>query len=204
MTRKEAISRAIAIVSSYPKYRDEDDLLEKLMDIEEDINHKHWNQKNILDRIDQFIVDNNRLPKCSDLATPTMPNRKIIQLHFNMKFEEFCYKYYRDKMISRSYIQYDKQYWIDNFKRQYNTLKPRSSNMYNECREKNTPSTRYMKKICEVKTWLELLQKLGLEPYSQVSRSKLNLPRIKQYQMSVDHTSNLERDIEEFLINKKF
>lgn len=170
MTRKQALSQAISILSQNDEYNE---ITEKLIEIESEMPLCRWTKKSIIDRIETYAEENNNiLPLVSDLTKDNnMPSKTSISYHFNTNsidlfFKEYFPKYNtKDKrnMSSSPYKNMSVKMLIDIFSSNYDRiLKTKNvfyvdTKMYDKYREKNTPSLITIIKACGCKTYKDLL-----------------------------------------------
>ena len=64
MTRKQAITKAIEVLSSTSEHQDIVKVLQSILD---DLPLNHWSDDAIRDAIDQFTLDHGRAPRIKDL-----------------------------------------------------------------------------------------------------------------------------------------
>jgi len=135
MTRKQALYKVLDAV-------DDKAIRAKIIEILDDMPLTNWSEQSIFDTIDQFAIDNNRLPHVSDFKKKGLPPHTVIKLRFGMNLKEFLEKYYTSKKLcsSRLYHQKTKDEWKDIFIRDYIKNKPRSAEGHNKARTKGTPS----------------------------------------------------------------
>ena len=154
----------------------------------------HCSDKTIFDAFDQYILDNNRLPGKSDIANnPKLPKHPTIKNRFGLTMEQFYFKYYKQyvkKCPSSVYHYQGAEYWIENFKEQYIKNNYPTQDKYNALRDKHTPCSRHIIKICGFKNWNELLHNCGFKVLGQNDNSTI-LKEEKKINYTVSSIRNI-------------
>ena len=83
-----------------------------------------------------------------------------------MSAREFIDRYYGDKIVKKKcnsniYYNHTKEYWINDFKTQYEQLNRPNMIQYNQLRRKGTPCTSTLVNLCGFKNYSELLKFCG-------------------------------------------
>lgn len=179
MTRKQAILQAITILSTNGNAA----LCDKLQEICDELPINHWSKKAVFDAIDQYILDNNKFPSKKEIEqNPNLPKHSTIRNRFGLSMKEFRLQFYPDflnKCNSRIYWASSAEDWELFFKQQYKELNYPTMAQYDKLRIKNTPSARHIAKICNCKTWNELLHKCGFPIIGQNQNSICRVPKQK-------------------------
>lgn len=174
MTRKQAILQAISLLQTNSNNKE---LCVKLQEIYDDMPLTHWSEKAIFDAFDQYILDYGHLPSKAELSNnKNIPTHSTVKNRFNMTLEKFFEKYYGNyikKCNSRVYGRFDKDYWINNFKEQYVKQDCPSMSEYDKNRNKGTPMSRHLIKICGFKNWNELLFYCGFKLHGSNNNSTI-------------------------------
>lgn len=167
MTRKQALARAIELI-------DDEEVKNKLKEINDWFPLTRWSKEAIMDAVDQFILDAGRVPTMRDFShNRNLPPHKSVKACFGIEVREFLDKYYPVKRLcdTKKYYNKSKEAWLLIFKENYIAVKPRSGDMYNDKRDKATPSWRTVAKMFGIKNWTELLSLAGLDRYDKRGRT---------------------------------
>ncbi len=200
MTRKQALLQAIGILG---KDQSNQEICEKLNDIIQDYPIIQWNQKNILDSIDQFILDNGRMPVTKDFNSEKLPAFCTVKNKFKLNYNEFKNKYYKEYITP--YSDKTKEEIIDIFKNEYIRLNYPTMNEYDKKRNKEIPSHKIIVKLCGFLTWNELLYNCGFEILGENNNSqykttvKRNSFKIKVVSKQTDEVERINKLLGEFL-----
>jgi hypothetical protein len=160
MTRKQALYRALQVL-------EDEEAKEKIKEIISDMPFTGWSERTIFDTIDQFIIDNKRVPTATDFKKKGLPPHPVIKLRFGIELKEFLSKYYPVERLcdSKDYYHKTKEQWQEIFISEYKKLKPHSAEEYNEHREKKTPTWATIAKMFNITKWIEWIDFCGVEIY---------------------------------------
>ena len=75
MTRKQALQRAIEALSTNPEYAED---IRILQEIKDELPLIHWSDSSIRDTVEQFILDNNRVPTVTDFKKKGLPTQMLL------------------------------------------------------------------------------------------------------------------------------
>ena len=164
MTRKQALCEILGMLES----SENKELAKKISEIIDDMPFTGWSERTIFDTIDQFIIDNNRIPTGTDFKKKGLPPHPVIKLRFGINLKEFLNKYYPVKKLcdSKDYYHKTKEEWQEIFLNEYKTHKPHSGEEYNEKREKKTPTWATVAKMYKISKWLEWIEFCAVERYT--------------------------------------
>lgn len=180
MTRKTALQKAICILS---EARGNEEIIEKLNDIQKELPIIHWSDKSIRDRVDQFIEDNGRVPTVSDFAKPGMPPHPVILQKYKITLKNWLIKNYPDAYPSTEVVQ---QKAIEVFIENYMRIKPKSSAQFNANRDKNCRGWMTIARYLHVAGWRTLINKLGLPHYLDKERDHVPMQFVSIVHTDID------------------
>lgn len=169
MTRKQAVLEAIKILKADPKNTE---IVQNLKSICRELPLTKWNEENIFDAFQQYIIDNKRLPGSHDLCG-NLPAIKTLQRICNVNtLSEYLKKNfpveYNKRKPHSPYWWYTPKTCKECFIRNYNAV---NNGMYVKCSEYNlnkepgTPNAEFFMKKLKCSTYRKLLKKLELYPY---------------------------------------
>lgn len=167
MTRKEALFQAVLVLKSLDIEKEKkSEIINKLSELIEELPICVWSENTIFDAFEQFIIDNGRVPNCSDLDYKNLPSHPTIENRFKMSAREFIDRYYGDKIVKKKcnsniYYNHTKEYWINDFKTQYEQLNRPNMIQYNKLRRNGTPCTSTLVNLCGLKNYSELIKFCG-------------------------------------------
>ena len=163
MTRKQALHRALQVL-------DDEEVRAKINEIIDDMPFTGWSERTIFDTIDQFIIDNGRVPSGTDFKKKGLPPHPVIKLRFGINLKEFLTKYYPSpKRLNNFSLYYtkEKEEWKEIFIESYNANKPRTADDYNKTKPKETPTWVTIAKMFGTESWLEWITICNLERYTK-------------------------------------
>ena len=86
MTRKQAIIQAVQALSAQGG---NEEAIALLQDIYDEMPLIHWSDKSIKDVVEQFIVDNGRVPTVSDFRKKGMPPHTVFKFRYGITLSEW-------------------------------------------------------------------------------------------------------------------
>jgi len=160
MTRKQALYRALQVL-------EEPEAISKINEIFDDMPFTGWSENTIFDTIDQFILDNGRVPIATDFRKKGLPPHPVIKLRFGITLREFLDKYYPVEKLckSKDYYNKTKEEWQAIFIKTYLEHKPHSAEKYNAVKPKDIPGWATTAKMFDIKTWVNWMKFCKLEQY---------------------------------------
>ncbi len=176
MTRKQAVSEAIAILSQNTKDTKNEQIVEKLQEILNELPISTWTEKSILDAIENYAIEHhNLLPYEKELTSKNhMPSNTVIHNLFGFSaIREFYAKYFPDyttKSLRKSpYANLSKEDFQNIFIQNYNRIKAELNvknvyyQIYDLYKEDNTPCASTIMRNCCCNTYNELLIQCGIK-----------------------------------------
>lgn len=161
VNRLKAISIAIEAIKQLP-YSDENEQAIKMLKAFSKMTiNRRWTKEAVFQALDQWRDEHGRNPTVTNLVEDGMPKAVTIQRMFDMKASAFMSIYYPSEHTKKPVTKYSvrtEQEWIDDFKRQYEKIKPKSGREYNNRREEGSPTWNTIIKYCHIGTWTELLK----------------------------------------------
>lgn len=121
-----------------------------------------WTETTILQAFQNYYDENGILPVVKEIdRNPSLPFRKSIKIIMNMNVSELYDTYFADYQ-QNIYSGKSKEFWTENFIKQYSLLEYPSEDIYNKFRPKGCPNTQAIRKWNGNLTWIELLKKFDL------------------------------------------
>lgn len=206
MTRKQAISEAIAILS---QSNGNEQIIEKLQDILEEMPLVCWTKKSIIDAIENYAIEhNNNLPYEKELISANcLPSNTVIASLFGISsIRKFYSKYLSQYNIKSQrnespYKDYSVQDFINIFLENYLSIKNKlhvktvGSRIYDLYRNVGTPCSDTIMRNCKCNTYIELLQLCGLIKIASPLETKLTV--------TYNDNADWYKEIENIYQNKK-
>lgn len=166
MTRKQAIYQAIQALSALDG---QEETISLLKDIYDELPLIHWSDKSIRDTVEQFIVDNGKVPTVSDFRKKGMPPHPVIKQKYKITLSEWLQENYPAPKPNKNEIYKNRtQEFID----EYIRLKPTSSDDFNKRKDPKIKTWASIANYNGVKTWCALLEVLSLPSYSRITHTK--------------------------------
>ena len=167
MTRKQALSLAIQALSDIGQK----EAAETLHTLSEELPMNRWSDAAILDSIDQFILDNGRVPTSVDFKKRGLPPHTVIKQRYGITLREWLNEHYPVTKPSDEAICAE---ITKSFIEDYRRIRPKSAEEFNEKRSSGTRCWYSVAIRNHTKCWRNLLAKLELPIYNNV-----NVPREK-------------------------
>lgn len=158
---ERAISIAIKAIEQLPPSDENEQAIKRLQSLGKVRLNAQWTKERVFQALDQWRDEHGRNPTVSNLVEYGMPKAVTIQRMFDMKASVFMSIHYPRENIKKPTTKYSirsEQEWIDDFRRQYEQIKPKSGCEYNNRREEGSPTWNTIVKYCHVGTWTELLK----------------------------------------------
>lgn len=185
VNKSKAISIAIEAINQLPYSDENEQAIKRLKTLGEMTINQHWTKETIFQALNQWKDEHGRNPTVTNLVEYGMPKAVTIQRMFDMKASVFMSIYYPSEQTKKPVTKYSvrtEQEWIDNFRRQYEQMKPKSGREYNNRREEGSPTWNTIIKYCHVGTWNELLK------FTNVDTTHLHkLPQERTYTIISHH-----------------
>ena len=159
MTRKQALQRAIHFLSKHPEYKEDIRILQEISD---ELPLIHWSNTSIRDTVEQFILDNGRVPTTSDFKRKGMPPHTVIRQKYKITLREWLEQNY--PVIKLTPLELKEKYTKD-FIEDYHRIKPKSQKEFNQNKRQQTKGWQTVAQLYEVKSWRKLLNALDLPLY---------------------------------------
>lgn len=167
ITRLQAINISIDAIKKLPQTAENEQAIERLTKMKANDNYVHWTKEQVFNQLDKWRDKHNRNPTVTDLIEPDMPKAITIKKLFDMRASVFLNIYYpiqTPKKIITKYSYKTKQEWVDDFKVQYEKIKPCSAKDYDVRREASSPTWLTIARYLGVTTWQELIQLTNVNP----------------------------------------
>lgn len=165
---------------------------------------RKWTETAIQQAFDDFVKTHNRLPTKQEMYEKyngKFPRPLSVKLTLGMTLNEYFktnYITYFNRCQSGVYGRMPKEYWIENFKKQYIQYGCPVECLYNKLRNPQTPNTQTLAKIIGVSTWGEVLNYCGFE-----KDTKVELSAELDFEETLDNYQKLNSKLQEILKNFK-
>lgn len=164
MTRKQALDKAIEVLSQSEEYGEEVKTLKALKDTLPLI---RWDDATIRDSIEQFIYENGRVPVSSDFKKKGMPVHSMFKCIYGITHAEWMNENYPNHKMTH---EEKKELFTKDFIEDYYNIKPRSQEAFNRNKRENTRGWQTIAQYHNVTSWRNLLKKLDLPLYFDMYR----------------------------------
>ena len=166
MTRKQALKKAIKALSNKKEYTE---VVQLLQDIHDELPLIHWSDKSIRDTVEQFIIDNDRPPTATDFKRKGMPPHPVIKQKYKITLGEWLEENYPTYTPTFEEL---KEKYTKEFIEDYNRIKPKSQEEFNQNRTKGTKGWQTVAKYHNVNSWRKLIKSLELPLYFELFRDR--------------------------------
>lgn len=195
MTRKQALMRVCKILNTYEQTEEIAEIRVKVQEIIKELPFTAWSESTIFDTIDQWIIENDKIPSTRDLTKKGLPPVPVIKNRFKMLAREFLDTYYpkvEPLCKSERYGYRTKEDWLIDFKKQFESIKPQSASEYNKHRSQGSPTWFTIASICGLSKWNDLLRYCNLHRAEKDHQTSRKASRM-------DFTINRDVDIDKAL-----
>ena len=159
-----------------------------------------WTEIAIRQSFDAFIQEHGRLPTKEEMYKKyagkfPRPNSVKITMGVTIgKYLELNYNEYLHRCESRIYSKRTKEYWVENFKKQYMQFGEPIKEDYDKLRASGTPNSKTLKKIVGVLTWNELLEYCGFH-----KNKKADLKGDVMFEPTLENLQKLSKKLQEIV-----
>ena len=165
MTRKQAITKAIAVLQ---QEGDNTEAIRVLEELSSELPIIHWSDTALRDTVDQFIADTGRMPAATDFKKPGMPPYRVFMCNYGLTPTEWLQANYPEHYPSQQEM-IDR--YTNAFIEDYLRLKPKSADDFNERRSDKSRGWRCVARYHHLGTWTSLIHRLGLPKYSDTRQN---------------------------------
>ena len=121
-----------------------------------------WTDEEIRGLIDKFIEREGRIPNTRDLRASGMPPQRIFMPIYGVTAGEWLSANYGSSTLS--YDERKKKY-AEDFIAEYEKLRPRTSDEYNERKRSDLPRWQVLMKYYNLTCWTKVLEQFDLPRY---------------------------------------
>ncbi len=161
MTRKQALSLAIQALSESEQ---NGEAIEVLHTLSEELPLNHWSEAAIRDAVEQFILDNGRVPTATDFKKRGLPPHPVIRRRFGLPLREWLQENYP---VHKPPEEERRAEATEAFKAEYLRIRPRSAEEFDAERSPGVRCWYTVAVYNHTSRWRSLLEKLALPVYSR-------------------------------------
>lgn len=161
MTRKQALTQAISILSAN---KENSKTVELLQDIYDEMPFNHWTDKAIRDSIDQFILDTGKIPTTRHLGRGGLPSNAVIKNRYKMQGSDWLDQNYPRRVKTRKEIKEER---LAGFIKEYKRLKPVGPKEFNAARRDGVICWATAARYIGLRGWTTLIAELKLPVYER-------------------------------------
>lgn len=208
MTRKQAVSEAISILSKDGKNKE---IVRKLQEILTELPMSTWTKESILDAIENYAIEHhNTLPYEKELTSKNhMPSNTVIHNLFGFSAIREFYTEYFPNYVTKSmryespYANLSKKDFQNIFIQNYNRIKAELGvknvyyRVYDLYKENNTPCASTIMRNCYCNTYSELLILCGIKRPKKKLETHISITYnddIKHHEEIINFFTDLKRD----------
>ena len=170
MTRKQALSKAISILSENGS---NNEIVAVLQNLLSEYPYSRWEKETVIDSISQYAIDHNGcLPQVHDLRKENkLPSTTVIKYLFGYSSVNLFYKEYfpeyRIEGYASPYQQRSREFFISVFKENYDRIKSETgvrvvgAKIYDKRRAVDTPIVKSILRNCGLEDYKQLLIECG-------------------------------------------
>lgn len=161
MTRKQALTQAISMLSGVEGC---EDTVECLQDIYDEMPFNHWTDKAIRDTVEQFILDNGRVPATHNFGRKGMPSNIVMERRYKMPLKDWLDQNYPNRFKTQKEIEAER---LALFVKEYKRLKPVGPKEFNRARKDGVISWATAAGYLGLGGWNALISELKLPVYER-------------------------------------
>ncbi|MBR4655307.1 MAG: sigma-70 family RNA polymerase sigma factor [Oscillospiraceae bacterium] len=159
MTRKEALALAIRVLSEIGDSGENEEAARVLNGLAEELPLTRWTEAAIRDSVEQFILEQGRVPTVTDFKKRGLPPHTVIRQRYGIPLRAWLDRCYPLRKASKEEIH---KRATESFVRDYLRLRAGSAEAYNRGRGPGLPCWYTIAKYNGVRSWRALLEKLAL------------------------------------------
>jgi hypothetical protein len=182
MTRKQALSRAIAILS---QDRENAEVVQKLAELRDDLPLVHWTDGSIRDTVEQFIHDHGRVPRAADFKKKGLPPHPVVKQKYKITVGEWLEQNYP---VVKPTFEEIKAKRTKAFLEDYYRIKPRSSEEFNRERTPGTFGWMSVARYYHTRSWRTFLKMLDLPLYFDMQKDHIPIKVTVNFHLDYDFT----------------
>ena len=164
MTRQQALHNVIQLLAEHSEYAEEARILAELSN---ELPIIHWTDSSIRDAVEQYILDNGKVPTSSDFKKAGMPPHPVIKNKYNITLKEWLEANYPQPKPTYEEL---KAKHTSAFIADYLRIKPKSQEEFNKSKQPETRGWQTVAQYHHTKSWRKLLKHLGLPLYFDMYR----------------------------------
>ena len=138
-----------------------------------------WTDEEIRGLIDKFIEREGRIPNTRDLRASGMPPQRIFMPIYGVTAGEWLSANYGPSVLS--YDERKKKY-AEDFIAEYEKLRPRTSDEYNERKRSDLPRWQVLMKYYNLTCWTKVLEQFDLPRYINEPKPQ---PKSVEFQVEI-------------------
>ena len=138
-----------------------------------------WTDEEIRGLIDKFIEREGRIPNTRDLRASGMPPQRIFMPIYGVTAGEWLSANYGSSTLS--YDERKKKY-AEDFIAEYEKLRPRTSDEYNERKRSDLPRWQVLMKYYNLTCWTKVLEQFDLPRYINEPKPQ---PKSVEFQVEI-------------------
>jgi len=141
-----------------------------LQEISDELPINRWSDSSIRDAVEQFILDNGRVPTASDFKKRGMPPHTVIKQKYKTTLKEWLQTHYP---VHKPTYEERKEKYTQMFIEEYNRIKPKSQEAFNRDKSPEIKGWQTVANYYRIKSWRKLLEILELPSYSDTFQNRV-------------------------------
>lgn len=162
---------------------------------------RKWTETAIQQAFDNFIKQYDRLPTKQEMYEEyngQFPRPLSAKLTLGITLDKYLqinYTAYYERKQARVYGIMPKEYWIEDFKKQYIEYGYPTEETYNRIRSPQTPNTQTIAKMIGVVTWYDVLKCCGFLKEKELRGELVFEETLENYQILNEKLQNLIKNL---------
>lgn len=179
MSRKQALFEAAQTLQSFNDPENHEyylKLANMLLSIADEVSKAgkiKWTKDRVFDSVKKYIEENEFISARVFDEVNMLPCHTVINTLFNMTAKEFLVRYFPENIFKTKYHAKPKEYWMEEFKKEYMRINAYGMEDYNERRNRDLPCARTLCSLLGCSTYNEVLDLVGLEIVGDNEKSRV-------------------------------
>ncbi len=189
MTRKQALTLAMQALSGSERGEEAITVLRALRD---ELPMDRWTDAAIRDSVEQFVLDNGRVPTVTDFKKRGLPPHPVIKNKYGVTLRDWLRENYPAVDSSQ---EESRAAATEEFTQEYLRNKPQSAAEYDRKRKQGSPCWYTVARYNQTRSWRALLNKLELPVFTRAAMPQVKREYYVRFEAELDEMKPMEKQV---------